>query len=195
MAGARPRLAALLRGCLGLFLSSKCAGVVGGPLRKGAWWRSDYVEDRRCHEGWPAHRGFPCRQQHVHYWSRPSLRRLPAELVRGQLLELDSAPDRCPDDADLLGLTEGFGAGKHVVASRMAIVREGACRDRCDVAFVDRCGLRGRVCRAWMAHPVLRAPGVRAACQQAGRWRPPVCCVRQPTLSPWMPARNPASRS
>ena len=68
---------------------------------------------------WPAG---GCYQQYVHYWSRPSRLRLTAELVRGQFLELDWAPDRCPDDVDLLGLTEGFGAGKDVVASRMAIV-------------------------------------------------------------------------
>ncbi len=74
-------------------------------------------------------------------------------------------PIAVPDDANLLGLTEGFGAGEDVVASRVDIVTQGACRDRGDVAFVDRCCLRGRV---WPADDLAGSDG----------HGPPVECVR-----------------
>src|SRR5205823_2126825 len=103
------------------WLFPKRGGVIGDPLAKRARRRSEEVEHRRGDERWPAHRGAPRGEQHVHGRARPASLRLASKLVRRQLLKGDPAPQDVPDDAHLLGLTQRLGAREDVVATGMSV--------------------------------------------------------------------------
>ena len=96
--------------------------MIGDPLAKGARRRSGDVGHGGSHERRASDRRSPRSQQHVHDRTRPATRRLAAELLRRQLLELDPAPDGGADDTHLLDTTQRLGPREDVIASGMSVL-------------------------------------------------------------------------